>query len=275
VTSVAEPDRFVTASPRPVARVEPAPDPEISFVFVTYGTGGVVIEAIASLVASLAGTSPAFEVLVVDNEHPHRSTRTSTRLLLDTSGVRLVRPHRNLGFAGGCNLGIAHARGTTLGFVNPDVEFDTGWLPPLLDALDSGAAIAAPVLREPDGSVQSAGHRLYADGSTSPIVEAPVPGEFGRPDYASAACWVLRRSVFGDVGGFDESYFPAYYEDVDLALRARSAGGTVVVGASSVTHHRGASTADSVIPDTTPQRRHLLATWPTLSATQPSPDEAL
>ncbi len=262
----------MTRSPAPLATVRSSHEPAVSFVLVTFGTGTVVIEALSSLVRSIAGTDLDIEVVVVDNEHPDRTRRTSNHLVLDTAGVRVVRPGRNLGFAGGCNEGVRHSTAPTIGFVNPDVEFDAGWIEPLLDALErDDVAIAAPVLREPDGMVQSAGHQLFADGSTAPITSAPDPGDTGRPDYASAACWLMRRSVFDELGGFDEGFFPAYYEDVDLALRARTHGGTAVIGDSTVVHHRGASTAATTVPDTTPQRLHLLESWPSLPSTQPAP----
>jgi GT2 family glycosyltransferase len=181
----------------------------------------------------------------------------------------VIRPERNLGFGGGCNAGVRHARAATLAFVNPDVQFAPGWIQPLVDALATrDAAIAAPVLLEPDRRVQSAGHQLLADGFTTPIRSSPGRGGVGRPDYASAACWLVRRAVFEELGGFDESFFPAYYEDVDLALRARPRGGTVVVGDSMVVHRRGASTAATEVPDTTAQRLRLLEKWPAL-ATRP------
>jgi len=261
---------WVSRSPVPVAQIPFSPEPAVSFVLVTYGTGTVVIRAIASLVASLTGDDLGVEVVVVDNEHPDRPHRTRNHLLLDTSGVRVVRPGRNLGFASACNEGVRRSSGATIGLVNPDVEFTVGWIDPLLAALDGDVAIAAPVLLEPDGTVQSAGHRLFADGSTAPVTSSPGPGAVGRPDYASAACWLMRRAVFDQLGGFDERFFPAYYEDVDLALRARPHGGTGVIGDSSVVHHRGASTASNVVPDTTPQRLHLLENWPSLTSTQPA-----
>lgn len=266
-------DTWRSRSPAPLVHVPPAAAPAISFVFVTYGTGTVVITAIASLVDSLVDSDLDLdlEIVVVDNEHPTRPHRTCNHLLLDTAGVRVVRPGRNLGFAGGCNAGVRLTSAATIGLVNPDVEFAPGWIEPLLAALDDGVGIAAPVLREPDGSVQSAGHRLFADGSTAPIVVAPGPGEVDRPDYASAACWLMRRATFDSVGGFDEAFFPAYYEDVDLAVRVRSHGGTAVVGDSSVVHHRGGSTDSADIPDTTPQRLRLLDNWPSLESTQPVP----
>ncbi len=272
MTQALRTETWVTQSPAPVARVPRPSEPTVSFVLVTYGTGTVVIEAISSLVRSLEETGVDAEVVVVDNEHPDRPHRTSNHLLLDTAGVRVVRPGRNIGFGGGCNEGVRHSTAPTVAFVNPDVEFATGWIEPLLDALaDDRLAIAAPVLNEPDGTVQSAGHHLFADGSTAPITSAPGPGRIGRPDYASAACWLMRRSMFDLLGGFDEDFFPAYYEDVDLALRARPHGGTGVVGDSTVVHHRGASTAAAVAPDTTPQRQRLVEKWPSLASTQPAP----
>jgi len=272
VTGDATPETWVTRSPDPIVRVQRTSTPAVSFVLVTYGTGTVVVEAISSLVESIAGTDLGIEVVVVDNEHAGRPHRTGNHLVLDTAGVRVVRPGRNLGFSGGCNEGARHAVGPTIALVNPDVEFAPGWIEPLLAALAGDAAIAAPVLRDPDGSVQSAGHRLFADGSTEPITEPPGPGGIGHPDYASAACWLLRQTLFDRLGGFDEMFFPAYYEDVDFALRAQPHGGTQVIGDSSIVHHRGASTASNVVPDTTPQRLHLLDNWPELASTQPAPE---
>lgn len=262
-------DAWTTGSPRPVVTVPDQPEPTLSVVFVTYGTGPILIEGISALVDSLAASGTRYEVVVVDNEHPDRPDRACVHLLLDTAGVRVVRPNVNLGFGGGCNLGIERARGSMICLLNPDVEVGGDWLTPLLAAVDDGAAIAAPVLLNPDGTVQSAGHQLFADASTAPITDAPTT--LGRPDYASAACWVLSRATYDACGGFDTAFFPAYYEDVDLALRARAHGGTVVVGASRVTHRRGASTSTDVVPDTTPQRERLRRKWPDLVDTQQPP----
>lgn len=262
-------ESFVTASPAPIVETrEPGASPDLSFVYVTYGTGPIVIESLRTLRASLDPIGSTYEVIVVDNRHPRRPHRTANHLVLDTDGVRVVRPHTNLGFAGGCNLGAAHSVGRLIAFVNPDVEFATGWLQPLVDALDSGdVAIAAPVLRNPDGSIQSAGHHLWADGSTSPVIGLDPARP---PDYASAACWLMRRTTFDAIEGFDESFHPAYYEDVDFALSARAFGGTSVIVDSSVVHRHGASTATTVVPDITPQRLMLLSKWPSIAIDQPA-----
>lgn len=267
------PDRFVTASPRPLVTIPPASRPTVSFVTVGFGTGPVIVDSLASLVASLARSDLTYECVVVDNAHPTAGDTTVNHLLLATHGVRVIRSATNLGFGGGCELGVRHSAGAVIGFVNPDVIYEPGWIEPLLAQLDRpGVSIAAPVLLDPDGSVQEAGQRLWADGNTSPITVAPAPGDVTTPDYASAACWLIGRSEHERIGGFDPAFFPAYYEDVDYALRAASIGGsTVVVGASRVVHAKGASTADDRIPDTTPQRQLLLDRWPDLATKQSLP----
>jgi GT2 family glycosyltransferase len=262
---------FVTAAPAPLVDVPTTSDPLCSFVFVTYGTGPIVVQAITSLVASLRADDVTFEIIVVDNEHAEQPDRTFRQLIVDTAGVRIVRPGRNLGFGSGCNLGVERSNGPLICLVNPDVEFESDWLTPLRTTLDDGAAIAAPVLVDPGGAIQSAGHHLWADGSTAPVTEVPSSNVDHPPDYASAACWLLTRATFDELGGFDPAFHPAYYEDVDLALRSRALGGTAIVEQVRVVHHRGASTSDAAAPDTTPQRRRLLAKWPDLATTQPTP----
>jgi GT2 family glycosyltransferase len=267
------PRRFATASPRPLVTVPFHGRPAVSFVTVTFGTGPIIVDSLISLVESLESAHVPYDYLVVDNAHPEATRSTVDALLLATHGVSVVRSPTNLGFGGGCEVGVGESTGEVIGFVNPDVIFERGWLEPLLAQLERpGVSIAAPVLLDPDGTVQEAGQRLWADGTTSPITSAPAPGDVATPDYASAACWMVRRAEHERIGGFDPAFFPAYYEDVDYGLRAASKGGsTVVVGSSQVTHHKGSSTSDARIPDTTPQRHLLLERWPELATTQPAP----
>jgi GT2 family glycosyltransferase len=102
--------------------------------------------------------------------------------------------------------------------------------------------IAAPVLLDPDGTLQEAGQTVDARAFTHPAEGDPGDATIDI-DYSSAACWLMRTEVFEAVGGFDPAYHPAYFEDVDLVWRVRRAGlRTVLVGASRVVHARGTST---------------------------------
>lgn len=273
-------DRLVTASPAPVATVPPTDAPHVSFVAVAYGTGPIIVDSIRSLVESLDHTGIAYEYVVVDNAHPTAPRRARHELVLGTAGVTVVTPGRNVGFGGGCELGALHARAGVIAFVNPDVIYRDGWLAPLLAALGTDPAhddpgLVVPVLLDPDGSVQEAGQQLRADGSTRSITTRPTAdgaGGTGEADYASAACWIVRRDELERIGGFDPAFHPAYYEDVDLLLRLRSLGGQwAIVPDATVVHHRGSSTADRHVPDIRAQRAELFARWPSIRWTQPAP----
>lgn len=187
-----EPARaFTTNSPAPRTTVPRATgDVDVSAVFVTFGTGEIVLDAIDSAVRTLTPTDTVFEIIVVDNPHPAVDGVSMRELALSTAGVRVLRPSRNLGFAGGCELGALHARGALLAFLNPDVVMPEGWLDGLRSRLTDGATIAAPVLVHGDGTVQEAGAWLDADGGTHPRL---APDDDRVVDYASAACWLISR----------------------------------------------------------------------------------
>lgn len=252
-----------TQSPAPEARFEHVSEVDVSIIVVTYGTDRIIVDTLTSIGAAAGALS--IEVIVVDNPHPEIGDRTATDLSLFTSGVRVVRPEINLGFGGGCEMGALHARGRFLAFVNPDVVVPAGWLEPLVDLLgDPTVAIAAPVLANPDGSIQEAGQRLGRNGQTSPIRSVP-PEHADRPfpvDYASAACWVMSADVHEALGGFDPQYHPAYFEDVDVALRARSAGLRSMVHPGIRVAHVGGGGTPGVAEPASRQRDLLLETWP-------------
>ena len=260
---------IVTNSPAATATIPRHASPDVSVVFVTYGTGQIVVKALATL----AQTMPAhiaYEAIVVDNPHGMYPGRSMRWLALATSGVRVVQPRHNRGFGGGCGTGVEHARGQTIVFANPDIEFRGDWLSPLADALNEPAVfVAAPVLLNPDGSVQEAGVWIRDDGWAHFNLDAPGFGEIAEVVHASAACWVVQRERFEQLGGFDEAYWPAYYEDIDLVFRARKLGLRVIVhGSSRVVHHMSQSVPDEP-SNIEPQRDEFLHRYPEATITRP------
>lgn len=260
---------IVTNSPAPQATILPTESPDVSVVFVTYGTGHIVVNALATLAASMPA-AVSYEAIVVDNPHLSYPGRSLRWLSLATAGVRVLQPLANLGFGGGCGLGVEHARGQVVVFANPDIEFTAGWLPPLLATLDDAHVfVAAPVLMNPDGTVQEAGVWIRDDGWAHFNLDAPPAGEVLSVVHASGACWVLRRAAYIELGGFDEAYWPAYYEDIDLVFRAREQGQRVVVhGSSSVVHHMSQSVPDRP-ENIEPQRDEFLRRYPEATTTRP------
>ncbi|MGH3720964.1 MAG: glycosyltransferase [Pseudonocardiaceae bacterium] len=195
--------------------------------------------------ASLEQYRPAvpFEVLVVDDASPDRTAE----LITASPGVRLISTERNVGFIGACNLGAGHARGTYLLFLNNDTEVRPGALDALVDAADSDDRIGlvGAMLVYPDGRLQESGGIIWADGSgwnygRGQDATAPQFQVRRDVDYCSGAAILVRREVFEHVGGFDQRYAPAYYEDTDLAFAIRASGyRSIVEPRAVVVHHEG------------------------------------
>ena len=192
---------------------------------------------------------------------------------------REITLDKNLGFAAANNLAVAESSSEFIAFLNPDLELTEGWLPPLLAALDDPAvAVAAPVLLHPEGHIDEAGQAVFSDGGSLAIGGPHWPSErdsyptvmFDRDvDYASAACWVMRRSVFNELGGFSTDYWPAYFEDNDLAQRARQAGYVtrLVTSRPVIHHHEGASAERVAIAQRS--RATFERNWADVLATKP------
>ena len=171
------------------------------------------------------------ETVVVSNGTPEHARR----LLENREDIVLVRSGTNLGFAGGNNLAAEVARGRYLLFLNDDSTVEDGYVDRLIAALDRHSSIGAVGGRilSADGSLQEAGSVLWSDGSANHVGIGLPPGtrelSYVRDvDFVSANGLLVQRSAWEDVGGFDERYFPAYYEDVDLCMSLRQRGHRVV-----------------------------------------------
>lgn len=201
-------------------------------------------EALAELVAAWP-RDPRFELIVVDNG----SARP-----LPAGPYALLSPAVNLGFAGGANLGFEMATAPAVLLLNPDARPEPGALEHLLAGLAAHpeAAGLAPRLVGHDGRPQFAWQlrRLPRLGSllAQAVFLAPRLGPKAEPaagapvEQPAAAALLLRRSAWEAVGGFDERFHPAWFEDVDLASRLREHGLTLRYWPAAVFRHQlGAS----------------------------------
>lgn len=151
---------------------------------------------------------------------------------------RLTEIHnpRPLGFGANHNQAFAHCDSALFGILNPDLEDlpDLLWPPLVQAALRPDVGLAYPVLLNPDGAVQDSEREVPTPLALLKryTLRPPVP----RRDWANAACWVLRREVWQQLGGFDEGYF-LYCEDVDFCLRVQLAGLSLARADTRLTHH--------------------------------------
>lgn len=226
-------------------RLDTDEHPTASVVVLGWGAAPHLVDCLRSLRDS--SPESAYEVIVVLNEPTGEIER---RLRSEIAGVVVVSSPVNRGYGGGCNLGASRARGDYVVLLNDDAVVEEGWLDALVGAAtarpDAGAV--AGLVLDMDGSVQSAGCIIWADGTTWVVDQLRLNRQLGgrmphRVDYGSGASLLVRKDVWDELGGFDERYFPAYYEDADLCLRIAARGADVVLEPRSrVRHRRSGST---------------------------------
>ena len=153
-----------------------------------------------------------------------------------------------------CNQAVKFARGKYIIFLNNDTKVQKHWLTFLLKLIekDEKIGMVGSKLILPNGKLQEAGGIVWRNGITSNFGygENPELPEFNyakEVDYVSGASIIIRRSVWNKIGGFDERFAPAYYEDTDLAFKLRKFGYKVMYQPKSiVTHYLGISNGKSV-----------------------------
>jgi GT2 family glycosyltransferase len=181
-----------------------------------------------------------FEVVVVDD-----ASSDETADMLESAGdrVRVVRHSVNQGFATSCNHGAAVASGEYLVFLNNDTVPRAGWLEALINYAEAHpeAAVVGSKLVYPDNTIQHAGVVICQDYYPRHIytgfpAEHPAVNKSRPFQVVTGASMLVRRSAFGQVGGFDAA-FRNGFEDVDFCLRLREAGHQVHYCAQSKVEH--------------------------------------
>ena len=158
----------------------------------------------------------------------------------------VIRNGRNLGFAGGCNVGAKQAiteGATQLFFLNNDATLAPDTLEKLHAALTEDVVAVSPRILTPDDAVWfECGKITLREFVIARHVEA---NEVGTTDFCSGCALLVRAADFGRIGGFDEKLF-AYYEDIDLCLKL--AGKCKVIPDALAWHKGSASTGGSESP---------------------------
>jgi len=204
----------------------------------------------ACLSALRRQTYPALEVIVVDNGSPDR---TGEIVEASYPEVRLIRTDRNLGVAGGNNVGLKAAHGQIRVLINADVEVKPDWLEQLMRAMlaDPTIGIAGAKLLYPDGTIQFAGGRIEGpQGHTSHAGwHEPDRGQWdaaGDVVFITGATLAITQQALERIGHEDERFFPIDFEDADMSYRARAAGFRVVLVPQAVAIHHESSTSGAV-----------------------------
>jgi len=204
-----------------------------SFVLVAYNSGDVIGDAIRSIPGGN-------QIIVVDNASSDDSVEIAR-----ACGATVVSLGSNLGFGTACNRGAEIALHERLFFLNPDARLEPGSLEALNKAFLQypDAAAFNPKFLNEDGS-------RYFRRRTKLLprpyfFRPPMPDKDKEIEFVSGAAILIRKSVFDQIGGFDENIF-LYFEDDDLSARVIKAGHKMrYVNQAEVRHITGTSSPQS------------------------------
>ncbi|HWA10187.1 MAG TPA: glycosyltransferase [Opitutaceae bacterium] len=193
-------------------------------------------------------TYPNFEVLVVDNGSDEPATLAYLQSLTDGTHPLLAKPAgpgqrtaRVLRYAAPFNYSainnhaVKHARGELIGLLNNDLEVITpGWLDEMAaQALRPEIGCVGAMLYYPNDTIQHAGAVVGLGGVAGHAFRdfpRGTDGKFNRArlvqNYSAvtAACLVIRKSIYEQVGGLDENELAVAFNDIDFCLKVRAAG---------------------------------------------------
>jgi GT2 family glycosyltransferase len=197
---------------------------------------------------------PDYELIIIDNGSTDDSVTVLSR---ECPSARLFVNDRNLGFAGGNNVGIRYAldnEADCILLLNNDTEVDPRFLSGLVEAseADPEVGIAGSKIyyfSEPKRLWYAGGSVNLWKGDAHHIGENELDaGQYDGTkdtDYISGCAMLIKRKVLDDIGLMDESMF-LYYEDSDYCLRARRRGYRIVYVPTSIVYHKVSSTTGTV-----------------------------
>jgi GT2 family glycosyltransferase len=214
--------------------------PKLSIIVLAYN-GEAFLEACLS--SLLAQSGSIAEIIVVDNASTDHSVDVVQHCC---PAARLIRSRTNLGFSGGCNLGLRAAAGEFLVLLNQDTRVGPGWVETLLGGLQAHAdagIMGCKILYPESRKIQHAGgwvewplgyahHFGYGEEDH---------GQWDQPrsvEFVTGAALALRRTTLEKIGYLDEQFWPGYFEDLDYCHRAAAAGLATWYWPAAVVWHR-------------------------------------
>ena len=229
----------------------------VSIVIVNWNSGEQTLKCIESI--QLNSQDTVNKIIVIDNN----STDNSRFLISDTPGIHYIQSNINLGFAKACNLGASYCSSKFILFLNPDTLIFKNNLKQVLNFIDSpnnsNVGICGVQLLDENKTI-SRSCSYFPDAWTMLLYTLGLSKIFNQfnyhmtnwdhseskeVDHVIGAFFLVRKSLFDQLKGFDERFF-MYLEDLDFSLRALQAGYTSYYLSTIQAFHKGGGTSDQV-----------------------------
>ncbi|MXV43734.1 glycosyltransferase [Saccharibacter sp. 17.LH.SD] len=211
--------------------------PELSVIMVVHDQITLTLQAVASLRANYLGN---IQLIIVDSGSTDETSRIETFI----HGADILRYSRNIGYLAGCNEALRHVEAPAALYLNNDLRLYPNALACALKRLyqcETTGAVVAKLIRS-NMRLQEAGSVIWRDGATYGYRREDDPNlpeaNFVREvDYGSAAFLLIRTGLLRRLGGYDERYKPAYFEDTDLCVRLGKLGVRIIYDPCVVVEH--------------------------------------
>lgn len=218
-------------------------NPVVSIVIPAYNQFTYTYHCIEAIIKNTDGMD--YEVILADDN----SSDLTKDIGQIVHNLKIARTETNLMFLRNCNQAAQKASGKYIVFLNNDTQVQKNWLKPLTELMeaDEKIGLAGSKLVYADGTLQEAGGIIWSDGNgwnygRNDDAMKPEYNYVREVDYISGASIMIRKSLWNEIGGFDERFAPAYCEDSDLAFQVRQRGYKVVYQPLSVVvHYEGKS----------------------------------
>ena len=225
--------------------------PDVSIIIVNHNNRTYLLQTLESLFQDPDASK--CEMIVVDNASDDDSVEAVRR---NFPAVKVISLSENAGYAKAYNRGVEKASGRNLFFLNNDTNVPAGAIGKLLDIKRNHPyfGIVAPLINNSDGSFQLSWGKdlhLHTEVFLKFVAEKWHRWRYKRKkgrmnrnvEWVSGACFVIDRSLYKQVGGFDEKFF-LYVEDADLGKRIRRLGHKIhLTSEVRIIHHLGQSVA--------------------------------
>jgi glycosyltransferase involved in cell wall biosynthesis len=237
----------------------PEAPPRVSLIIPTRNGMPLIRKCVASILEKT--TYPNYEILIIDNGSDDPDTLRYFEEMAREARVRVIRDDRPFNFSALNNAAVQKAEGVVVGLINDDIEvIAPDWLGEMVSlALQPGIGAVGARLLYPNGTLQHGGIVLGLGG-----LAAHAHRKAGRHGHGycarasliqsfsavTAACLVIRKAIYEEVGGLNETHLQVAYNDVDFCLRVREVGyRNVWTPYAELYHHESATRGQEDTPE--------------------------
>lgn len=237
----------------------PAHRPLVSIIIPTRNAKSLVQQCIDSIVEKT--TYKQYEILLVDNGSDEQASLDYFAELNARDNIQVIRDDGNFNFSRLNNVAAKAAKGELLCLMNNDIEIiSPDWLGEMVSqAMRPEIGAVGAKLLYPNDTVQHAGVILGLGGIAGHAhlgIHRNDPGYFGRASLVqnfmavTAACLVIRKEIYEQVGGLNEKDFAVAFNDIDFCIRVHQAGyHNLWTPFAELYHHESATRGSDLAPE--------------------------